>query len=57
MGVKELWIIDPEPKEVAVYRFDQDTTEPVAKLGGQEELNSPLLPNLAIRISEIFRPG
>ena len=24
MGVKELWIIDPEPKEVAIYRFDQD---------------------------------
>ena len=57
MGVKELWIIDPEPKEVAVYRFDQDTTEPVAKLGRQEELNSPLLPNMAIRIGEIFRPG
>src|SRR5262249_19858888 len=35
MGVKELWIIDPEPKEVAVYRFDQDTTEPVAKLSEQ----------------------
>jgi Uma2 family endonuclease len=24
MGVKELWIIDPDQKEVAVYRFDQD---------------------------------
>ena len=57
MGVKELWIIDPEQKEVAVYRFDQDPAEPVAKLGGQEQISSPLLPSLAIRLSEIFRPG
>ena len=35
MGVKELWIIDPDQKKVTVYRFDQDPTEPVAKLGGQ----------------------
>jgi Uma2 family endonuclease len=57
MGVKELWIIDPEPKEVVVYRFDQDPIEPVVKLSGQEEISSPLLPGLAIRLSEIFRPG
>ena len=24
MGVKELWIIDPDQKSVTVYRFDQD---------------------------------
>lgn len=56
-GVKELWIIDPDQKEVLVYRFDQDAAEPVAKLGGQEELISPLLPGLAIRLPEIFRRG
>jgi Uma2 family endonuclease len=57
IGVKELWIIDPEPKEVAVYRFDQDPIRPVAKLSGEEEFSSPLLPGLAVRLSEIFRPG
>ena len=57
MGVKELWIIDPDQKEAMLYRFDQDPIEPVAKLSGQEEVNSPLLPGLAIPLPEIFRRG
>ena len=57
MGVKELWIIDPDQKELALYRFDQDPIEPMAKLGGQEEVSSPLLPGLAIRLPDIFRRG
>jgi Uma2 family endonuclease len=57
IGVKELWIIDPESKEVAVYRFDHDPIEPVAKLSGQEKVNSPVLPGFAARLSEIFRAG
>lgn len=46
IGIKELWIIDPDQKEVAVYRFDQDTTDPVTKIGGQAAASSPLLPGL-----------
>jgi Uma2 family endonuclease len=57
MGVKELWIIDPDQREVVLYRFDQDPIEPVAKLRGQEEVKSPLLPGLAIPLPEIFRRG
>jgi Uma2 family endonuclease len=55
MGVKELWIIDPEEKDVAVYRFDQDPTEPVTTLSGEMEVNSPLLPDLKISLPDIFR--
>jgi Uma2 family endonuclease len=57
VGVKELWIIDPDQKEVAVYRFDQDPAESVAIVGDQEEIASPLLPGLAIGLPEIFRHG
>lgn len=57
VGVKELWIIDPEQKEVLLYRFDQDPIEAVAKLGRQQEINSPLLPGLAIPLPAIFRRG
>jgi Uma2 family endonuclease len=57
MGVKELWIIDPDQREIVLYRFDQDPIEPVAKLRGQEEVKSPLLPGLAIPLPEIFRRG
>ena len=57
MGVKELWIIDPDKKEVAIYRFDQDPTDPVATLSGEMEVSSPLLPGLAIALPDIFRRG
>ena len=57
IGIKELWIIDPDQKEVAVYRFDQDTTDPVTKLGGQAAASSPLLPGLMIPLQEVFRRG
>jgi Uma2 family endonuclease len=57
LGVKELWIVDPEPKDVTVYCFDQDPIEPVAKLSGQKQVTPPLLPGIAIELSEIFRPG
>ena len=57
MGIKELWIIDPDPKDVAVYRFDQDVTNPLAKLSGQDEVSSPLLPGLKIALHDIFRRG
>jgi Uma2 family endonuclease len=57
MGLKELWIIDPEVQEVVVYRFDSDPIEPVAKLSGEQEISSPLLPGLAIRLPEVLRPG
>lgn len=57
MGVKELWIIDPDQNEVIVYRFDQDPSEPVAKLRGHGDVSSPLLPGLMIALQNVFRRG
>jgi Uma2 family endonuclease len=57
MGVKELWITDPDQSGVTVYRFDQDPTDPVATLSGQGEVSSPLLPGLTIALADIFRRG
>jgi Uma2 family endonuclease len=57
LGVKELWIIDPEGQEVIVYRFDSDPIEPIAKLSGEQRISSPLLPGLAIPLPEVLRPG
>jgi Uma2 family endonuclease len=57
LGVKELWIIDPDKLEVTVYRFDEDPIEPVAIARSQEEIASPLLPDLVIWLGEIFRHG
>ena len=57
MGVKELWIVDPDQEKIDVYRFDQDTSESVAIVGGQQEISSPLLPGLTIQTAEVFRRG
>jgi Uma2 family endonuclease len=57
MGVKELWIIDPDERDLTTYRFDQDPTEPMARISGQREVSSPLLPGLAIPLADIFRQG
>jgi Uma2 family endonuclease len=57
MGIKELWIIDPDREEATVYRFDQDPAEPVKKLREHGALSSPLLPGLRIALQDIFRRG
>jgi Uma2 family endonuclease len=57
MGIRELWIVDPDQKDVTVYRFDQDATNPAAKLSGREELSSPLLPGFKIALENLFRRG
>jgi Uma2 family endonuclease len=57
MGVKELWIIDPDQKTVTVYRFDQDPNDPVSKFTEQGDLSSPLLPVLTIALQDVFRRG
>jgi Uma2 family endonuclease len=57
MGIRELWIVDPDQKDVIVYRFDQDPIDPVGKLSGRVEVSSPLLPELKIPLQDIFRRG
>ena len=57
MGIRELWIVDPDQKDVTVYRFDQDATNPAAKLSGLEELSSPLLPGFQFALENLFRRG
>jgi Uma2 family endonuclease len=43
-GVKELWIIDPAPRIVTMYRFNLDGSEMVAELDENQGLTSALLP-------------
>ena len=55
LGVKELWIIDPETGTVAAYRFEQDPADPVSIWTEDETAASPLLPGFSIRVASIFR--
>lgn len=53
-GVKELWLVDKERKEVAVYRFAESISEPVVTLRGRQKLTTPLLPGLKLALAEVF---
>lgn len=53
-GVKELWLVDKERKEVVVYRFAEDISEPVATVRSRQKLTTPLLPGLKLALAEVF---
>ena len=55
-GVREYWIIDPAPKEIWIYRFDENLTNPVARIKSPGQATSPLFPGLIIELEAIFRP-
>ncbi len=54
-GTRELWLIDPAKKEVAVYDLRQDAERPAQLLTEKETLTSPLLPGLEIVLTKVFR--
>jgi Uma2 family endonuclease len=55
-GVQEYWIVDPVLETVKVYRLNGGVYERVAELSAEagDWLETPLLPGLAITVSEIF---
>ena len=54
-GVREYWIVDPDANAFRVFRRHTDgPLAPVAELGRESVLVTPLLPGLAIRLNELF---
>ena len=49
-GAAEVWVLDPERRNVTVYRPGED----LRILGEQDTLRSPLLPDWALPLSELF---
>ncbi|MBI3875175.1 MAG: Uma2 family endonuclease [Verrucomicrobia bacterium] len=54
-GVKELWLVDKDKREVVVYRFAESITMPVATYRGRQKFATALLPGLKISVPEIFQ--
>jgi Uma2 family endonuclease len=53
-GVREYWIVDPERRTVEVYRAHQKSLELFATLVDQDEITSPLLPQLGFTVASLF---
>ncbi len=56
-GVPEYWVVDTWAKSVAVFRLTDNTLGEVVTLRGDDELESPVLPGLALKLSAIFPTG
>jgi Uma2 family endonuclease len=53
-GVQEYWIVDSENREILILRLQGELLEHVAKLRGDDQITSPLLPNLKLKVSAVF---
>lgn len=54
-GVNELWTIDPEAKEVAVYDLSKSADQPQTTHAGKATFMSQTFPGLTFSCAEIFR--
>jgi Uma2 family endonuclease len=53
-GVKELWIIDPEPRSITIYQFASDGVEKTRQLVEEDALSTDLLPGFHLASETIF---
>ncbi len=54
-GVKELWVVDPDAKNIQVYDLARDGETPAATHDSKSVFKSPLLPGLRLRAAQIFQ--
>jgi Uma2 family endonuclease len=53
-GVRELWIITPESRQIEVYLLPQDAANPAATYGENDTFESALFPGLRFNAAKIF---
>jgi Uma2 family endonuclease len=53
-GVRELWIIDLEPKQTTQYRFAPDGRVTTVTISESDHLTSPVLPAFTISGTELY---
>ena len=53
-GVLEYWVVDIWARSVMVFRLTDNTHEQVATLRQGDALESPMLPGLSLKLSDIF---
>jgi len=56
-GVKELWLIDPDAKEIQILFLNEPGKQPPVVRGADAKFSSALLPGLVISSSQVFKPS
>jgi Uma2 family endonuclease len=54
-GLKELWIVDPEPRLIQVYMLQENATQPQATYSECDSFTSPHFPGLEIQGAGLFK--
>jgi Uma2 family endonuclease len=54
-GVQEYWIVDGENRSVLIFRLQREALEQVSFLKHDDQITSPLLPGLVLKLSEVFK--
>jgi Uma2 family endonuclease len=53
-GVKELWIIDPEPRSITIHEFASDGVDTARQLVEEGTLSTGLLPGFELALETVF---
>jgi len=56
-GVKELWLIDPDAKEIHLHQLNPKARKVVVIHGAEAQFSSALLPGLVLQAGKVFQPG
>jgi len=54
-AIAEFWIVDSENQSVLIFRLREQGLEEAARLTGDEELSSPMLPGFRLKVRDIFK--
>jgi Uma2 family endonuclease len=54
-GVAEYWIVDCDNRFVSIFRRNGPVLDPTTILKLEDEITSPLFPNLSLRVASIFK--
>ena len=54
-GVEELWLVDPDSKQIQVFHLSESADKPASTHKGREIFQSPLFPGLRISLAKVFQ--
>ena len=53
-GVTEYWVVDTWARSIIVFRLSEGTLQEVSLLRQNDQLESPILPGLTLKLSDVF---